>query len=1102
MITDDSDDPRIAQACDEFLADLEAGKTPSYSLYLRRFPEIADQLRPHLEGIAYVVNATDRIRPSGNPPRSTAVSEFGSNELGEYRLGKVIGRGGMGIVYEAESSVTGETVAIKVLSGPFDGDPRRQQRLRNEALIAQRLIHSNIVPVYSSGEQNGIHFLVMQLVQGPSLAQRLTAWRELANNPSPATSSPTSTPEPIRLRQVAEWVRQIAFALDYAHQAGVLHRDLKPSNVLIDDFGRAYLTDFGLAQLEDIQLTSTGDVLGTWRYMSPEQALGRRAELGPQSDIYSLGATLFELCTLQPMYAGEDRAEVLRQIVTGSPRSPRMLNPSIPRNLETIILKATYAEPTNRYVSAAELGDDLGRFLDGKPVVANRTSAADWFVTYVKRHRLVALFAMFLSVLLACVFSASSLLIWRAQQKTQFALTEAKQQTEQTQQLLYLADMQQAFQAWNSERTDKVQEILLRHKPGSGQLDHREFSWFLLNALAEPPSCVTLGRHAGAANEVAVTPASTHVVSVGDDGQAMRWNLQTHQLESAVHVASSPLFALDISADGQSILFGGTIVQLWDTATMQCIRSFASLDSNAESVAFSPDESRIAAGFRYDAVLLYDRDGETLQTQPAGARFESLTFTPDGKTLLIPCRTKNEVTRRNHEFISVWDADLLQVQHQFVHEVDGSYELGKFKHAVASPTGRYICISGQASDAKGGRTILFDADNFTQPVLALPWMHGEIKALAISHDERIITAGFDDGTIDYWLIEFDEEDRPKATGRKHSIKAHEGQVRSLKFTASGQLVSCGEDGFVKLWTLTGKRITRPITTGVYGLAITPDDGLLAVRGNRIERMGVREFRDVELDAKVTHLHDVTLVHDGVTAVTLCSVQERIELRDAKSLEVVRHFDLDRGAFAVAAAPNRSELAVAYSGQVCLLEISPSWHQRMALKLPEDRKALGVAYDATGDQLAVVGNFGEVLLFQSKSGRVVHRMPVTSPGNCAAFCNQCNLLATGHDDGTIRIWDMHSSEPSSSLSEYDGQIRSLAFSPNGHTLASVSSGGVARLWSVPAMRELGVAHRSDSAGWKICFSADGQTLYIGFHRELVTLTSNSAVGQIQASNSQR
>ncbi|MCA9199751.1 MAG: protein kinase [Planctomycetales bacterium] len=1086
MITEDPNDERIAQACDEFLAELEAGKSPCYETYLEKYSQIAHQLRPHLEGIAYVVNATNRLKSGSDPQHSSLITKFTANQLGGYQLGEVIGRGGMGIVYQAESTMTGETVAIKVLSGPFDWNPTRQQRFRNEALIAERLIHSNIVPVYSSGEQHGIHYLVMKLVRGRSLTQQLSWWRQVSDQQDHLNSIASVPPEPIRLRQVADWTRQIAFALHYAHQSGVLHRDIKPSNILVNDAGHAYLTDFGLAQLDDMQLTSTGDVLGTWRYMSPEQALGRRAEMGPQSDIYSLGATLFELCTLCPMFAGEDRGEVLQQIITGTARHPRGLNPIIPRELETIILKATYAEPSNRYESAEALGKDLGRFLDGKPVVASRTSAADWFVTYVKRHRQFALLAMFSSLLLACVFSVSFLLIWRAQQKTKFALTQAQQQTSQAQQLLYLADMQQAFDAWNSERTDKVQKILDRHEPRPGQTDRREFSWFLLDALAEPASCVTLGRHAGAANEVAILPNSDCAVSVGDHGHVMRWNLQNHQQESVHQVVSSPLFALDISPDGKSILFGGAVVQLWDLVAMQWKRDFESLDSNAESVAFSPDGSRIVVGFRYDAVQLYDIDGELLRAQPANSRFESLSYTPDGSHLLIPSRTKDPTTRRNHEFVAAWDADIRQLRHQFIHHVDGSDERGKFKHAIASPTGRYICMSGRASDTKGGRTVLFAADDLDQPILELPWRHGEIKCLSISHDERMIAAGFDDGTIDYWLIEFDETRQLTPPSRKFSIDAHEGQVRSLKFTADGRIVSCGQDGFVKLWTLTAKRISRPTSTGVYGLAPTRDDGLLVVRGNSIERIDTHKNRHLTLNSDITHVHDVTLIGDGLAVVTLCSVQSRLELRDANTLEVIRHFELGQDAFGITAATDRSEVAVACRGQVQLLEIVPNWNQRRVLEIPDERKAQGVAYDHAGAQLAIVGDFGEVLLFDPKSGRLLHRMPVVSPGNCVAFCEQSGLLATGHDDGAIRIWDTNSGRLRSSLTEYDGQIRSLAFSPDGRTLASVSSGGVARLWSVPAMRELGVAHRSDSAGWKICFSANGQTLYIGYHRELVTL----------------
>jgi hypothetical protein len=350
-------------------------------------------------------------------------------------------------------------------------DPRQLQRFKNEARAAAHLHHSNIVPIYSVGCERGVHFYAMQYIDGQSLSEVIRELRELAgrgaagapeNQPTgpyiPSSSSArvsrsettsgretqagtaATTPRmagttlpsaggPTFFQTVARFGLQAAEALEHAHQLGVIHRDIKPANLLLDVNGHLWVTDFGLAQFQsDVALTTTGDLVGTLRYMSPEQALARRGVVDHRTDIYSLGATLYELLTLEPAFAGGDRQELLRQISEDEPRPPRRQNRSIPLDLETIVLKAMAKRAEDRYLTAQELADDLRRFLDQKPIRARRPAPWERMAKWSRRHRGLVASAIGLLIVLLMGSALSTVLIAREQRNTQKALEAEKEQ--------------------------------------------------------------------------------------------------------------------------------------------------------------------------------------------------------------------------------------------------------------------------------------------------------------------------------------------------------------------------------------------------------------------------------------------------------------------------------------------------------------------------------------------------------------------------------------------------------------------------------------------------------------------------------------------------
>ena len=369
--------------------------------FLCAHSSIANALAAGLDGIDLVQNAAVEIAATG-PHFSSISGSLPLVSLGEFRLLREVGRGGMGVVYEADQLPLGRRVALKVLPSTASLDPRHLQRFQLEAQAAAILHHEHIVPVYGIGFDQGVHYYAMQFIDGRSLTELIRALRQ---EPSPADSR--------HWRAVAQFGMQAAEALEHAHELGVIHRDIKPSNLLIDDRGHLWVTDFGLARVlqANPDVTATGDLVGTVRYMSPEQARGDKGVIDPRVDIYALGATLYELLTLQPAFNASDRQQLLRQILHEEPVPPRRLRPSLPRDLETIVLKAMDKEPRARYRSACEMADDLRRFLDDRPVRARRPSPVDRAAKWSRRHRtpvLTAATTLFLTV------AVSTVLLWEA----------------------------------------------------------------------------------------------------------------------------------------------------------------------------------------------------------------------------------------------------------------------------------------------------------------------------------------------------------------------------------------------------------------------------------------------------------------------------------------------------------------------------------------------------------------------------------------------------------------------------------------------------------------------------------------------------------------
>ena len=480
-------DPSVlSEIVDEVFDRMERGESVDIKQLADRYPEHRDRLQRVLP-ILKEMNALEWSQDGSNSI-DKQLSSAEQPTLGDFRLLRQIGRGGMGVVYEAQQLTINRKVAVKVLPLAALVDSKALQRFKNEVAAIATLEHPHIVSVYSIGEERGIHYYAMQLIRGQSLATIVNELRMRTQQPGSVTgaslnqvvsdlesedheqegldlfqpgqrpgpaatgnrtsneepdetaaetvargqsqTSPGRITDPVYFRNVTRLMLQAADALQHAHEHGIVHRDIKPANLLLDNGSNVFVTDFGLARIETgAGVTMTGDIMGTLRYMSPEQTLANRVVIDHRTDIYSLGATLYELLTLQPMWSGSDKGELIRQISFEEPVEPRKLNPAIPSDLNTIVLKAISKNPGDRYQNSQLFADDLQRYLDHKPIVARRPTLMQRAAKWSRRNQPIVISAMIILLLATIGLAGSNMLVRRQRQIADEKSAEALQES-------------------------------------------------------------------------------------------------------------------------------------------------------------------------------------------------------------------------------------------------------------------------------------------------------------------------------------------------------------------------------------------------------------------------------------------------------------------------------------------------------------------------------------------------------------------------------------------------------------------------------------------------------------------------------------------------
>jgi WD40 repeat protein/serine/threonine protein kinase len=1125
---DDHDDEVLARIVAEIAERIEQGEPVDQEAYLRRHPEYAERLRSLWPALV----AATGLRPPESPvgisidrPSSEidGSSEGGNDRLGDFRLIREIGRGGMGIVYEAEQTSLRRRVALKVLTAAGSIDDRQLQRFGIEARAAAALHHANIVPVFAVGTERRVPFYAMQFIEGISLATVIAEMRKLGGLEQPGletacaltrsllaghlgatlsggstveivgprprmtlsyAAGPTPVPSQSRarahgfMREVAALGVQAAAALEHAHEHGILHRDVKPSNLLVNEAGHLWVTDFGVARVQgESNLTQTGDMLGTLRYMSPESAAGggRRVIVDGRTDIYSLGVTLYELLTLRPAFSGDDRVEVLRQIARDEPTPPRKLDPTIPVDLETIVLKAMAKAPADRYATAADFAADLERLLENRPILARRPALAERGAKWIRRQRgLVFSLAGAACVIALSLASAGwyyTSLLRNQNVALQAAVANAEEQTKEASRQRSLADrhyfaaqLQLASRAIDARQFDVAQDLLDAVAPGPRSGSIGEFAWDYLRGLARR-ELVRLPERAAQLKEMAIS---------GDGRLAAAW-------------------------------YSDEKIELWDIASERSVQTFGPVKCRnlvlsedgrilaAEQVGAGENVSRQITVWQATTGHVLGRYAMDLGPQAHRSRLHLFA----GGRLVASrwCQADAKMSLRIHriEFDSKLAPEVPVVS------ISGLDD-------VSVPAGADFFVARE-------RGRLRIRDGFTGVAQKeLPGTYPLASALATSNDGRYLAVAPDgDPVVIFNLVTGEEEGR-------HSFGT---RVPVVLLSPDGYVV-CGVDcsGIVHLWDRSNGRSHFVTPDDLGGQRIAIHYPAFSQDGRRLATSTMHKSGgavptavwDVESGRRL----GVFPGADNWTKPFLFSRDGRALIASGSRSPRIWHFD--PVAECLTPAGHKDEAwAAAYSPDGHLLATgSDDTDEPQTIKLwdPSTGKLLrswnggvgtvaSLAFSPDGQTLAsghlILGD--NVRLWEVRSGRLLqtlkdHKDVVRS----IAFAPDGRTLATAGglkaeagEDWAIHVWDVAAAICVRRLEGHSDVVRSLAFSPDGKTLATASNDTTVRIWQAGTGRLLNMQLTSSQLV-ALAFAPDGGTIMVADDSGLVTIrdASNLAV----------
>jgi WD40 repeat protein/predicted Ser/Thr protein kinase len=973
-----------------------------------------------------------------------------------YEILGELGRGGMGVVYRARQVSLKRVVALKMIQAGRGTRPEQVARFRTEAEAVARLQHPNIVQVYETGEHDGLPYFSLEFVDGGSLD------RKLAGTPLPP-------------REAARLVERLARAMAHAHQCGILHRDLKPANVLLAADGTPKITDFGLAKRleEESGHTQTGSIFGTPPYMAPEQAEGRRPELSPATDVYALGAILYECLTGRPPFKGATLLDTLEQVRTQEPVPPRRLQPRVPRELDTIALKRLQKEPTKRYESALALAEDLRRFLNGEPIWARPVTLAERGIKWVRRRpALAAAYSLLGLALLLGGLGGGATWLWRRAEEVRAELAGEKKRSDE---LLYFRRVGLALRQWQEGDVSRA-ERLLQNCPE----EQRGWEWRYVDRLCHS-DLVTLRGNAGGVAALAFSPDGSRIASALADGTVRVWDATGCREVFSFRGHRGSLHSPAFSPDGTRLASAsgdGTVI-LWDANTGREIRALAGHTGRVNRMAFSPDGRYLASAGDDHAAWIWDvQTGKEVFT--LRGQFKNVTglaFSPDGRRL-----AGTSSSRPDEGEIKFWDTRTGKEVRSFrppggivtvAFSPDGKCLAGagvdRSVRVWDSACGREIRalwghtdgLLGVAFSPDGKRLASWGHDRMVKvwetatgrELFALRGHQGPVGVVAFSPDGTRLASASADGTVKLW----------DGTGGQPAVElhAHAGMIWGVSFDPAGRrLASVGDDGTVKVWDISTRRQVLSIPAhekAANCVAFSRDGQLLASGGEK----GLVKVWDattgsllLALPRSAAQVTSIALSPDGRLLASASAAWDTKRGRYVGGAIKVWDFQTGQEAFAVspeacrgmcvAFSPDGKRLAFGGDGTVMVYEV-PTGRPVFSVAGHEDL-VVSVAFSPDGQRLASASWDRTVKVWDVATGTPVltlegHTARVTS----VAFSPDGQRLASGCDDHTIRLFTATSGEEVLSLRAGVGPVHCLAFSPDGHRLAGGGWDGVVRVW---------------------------------------------------------
>ncbi|MEO1525621.1 MAG: protein kinase [Planctomycetota bacterium] len=1151
MNSDSDHELRLMAAVNEYTERAQFGDSPSIEEYCERHPDLAEELRDLLG----VLDVMEDLRPSTGD-RQLEVDSDVPDQIGDYRIIGEIGRGGMGVVYEAEQISLGRRVALKVLPQRQLHATNARVRFQREARAAAKMHHTNIVPVFEVGEKDGHFFYAMQLIDGRSLDEIIAEFlktghapshSELSNlsrvlalsNDSGSSSNASVRQTPVSstsgshngafYRGVAHVGQQTAEALAYAHHRNVVHRDVKPSNLLLDKHGSTWVTDFGLAKLLEAeeQLTNTGDHLGTLRYMSPERFRGRCDE---RADIYSLGVTLYEMATKRPAFESADRAKLTYLISNTDPRNPRSIDPSIPRDLETIILKAIQKEPAERFSSAEEMAGELTRFLNDEPIRSRRTTLIEQSLRWARRNRALAASLVSVASLLLLLGIAGPVIAFRqaelrlraeqavtraesaeviAINKSRVAVTASREARSaeleaQNQRLvaeealrqqrlaqrdanrqrakyvrnLYFSEMNRAGALLQEARgVLRVREILDRWRGDPQVADLQGWEWSFLEG-AVSGQAYRLERSDGA-KAVEWSPDGSKIAfpswSLSSDNKTRRWTIRIEDAESGKLVGKVDGHPVPISEirwhpnEAQLVSIGyDRIVRIWDIDAFQQLREFGPYSRGVGTGAWSPTGDRLVWSVDGEGVILLDATTEGSQPE----------LLPDSPTFVRSLQFSPDGT---HLASGVW------FNHEVnVYSIQERINAGEFTPRVNKPCTAIIWRDGHRvayllHTTPSGRIDLYRPDG---ELMRSYYGHTRwAVAIDVMRDGSGFISGGRDGNVFVWDIR---------QGRPHKqIVEHTSEISVVKVSNDNRFAASVSNDSIQLWDTQSQHTRLDLfdpevgivarQRRVTGLSWEPTGARLAASG--FESMG-RVWDPVNREV----LHK-TGTHGPAwfaawhpTLPTIAFGGGGLMFMDSQSGAVKKtemnaqflKWNADGTRFARMLPENGHRIYVHSFPDLEVLAEFPcepeafAWHPRVA-----DRLAL---INAKNRHLVIVE--GTEVRVEMIAPPVISRAMDWSPDG--------SKLAIGYDDDRVRVWEVESGQLLNVELRHSNPVNAVAWNADGSRLASGSTDGTLRLWETSEWHQT-ITHRTSGTGvTALAWSPDSSKIAVGDEGGFITI----------------